>query len=35
MLCKEAQVKSEDLKIQTLDDFIAIAQIEDVAKIRF
>ena len=35
MLCREAQIKAEDLKSKTLDDFKSDVQIEDVAKIRF
>jgi len=35
MLCREAQIKSDDLKIRTFDDFKAIVQVEDVARIRF
>ena len=35
MLCREAQIKAEDLKHRTLDDFKSEIQIEDVAKIRF
>ena len=34
-LCSEANVKSEDLKIKTFDDFKNEIQFEEVAKIRF